>query len=278
MIHTRRRTLMTQTLLGVGEPEFVAPGRGPCVIGLHGFSGTAAELRPLLDRIAADGCAVDATLMPGHGTGAQYLQRSTFGDWVDSARRRAANATARYGGFVLLGFSLGSLVAMQIASENPEGLLGFVAIGNALRLTAYSRIPLTLLGMLGGWLPDLYVVKPVAGDVTDPSARERIVTYDRHPLRAAVEVLRAGQRMRDVVGAIGCPTLVLHGRRDHVCPWQNAKWLAEHLGTRDVKVRIFDRSAHVLACDLERDAVATEVLSFIGRLSPKVAPGEETGS
>jgi carboxylesterase len=266
---------MTQRLLGVGEREFVARGRGPCVVALHGFGGTAAELRPLLERIAAEGYAVDATLMPGHGTGAHDLQPLTFPDWVGAVRQRTAEAKARYGSFVLLGFSLGSLVAMQLASETPQGLLGLVAMGNALRLTRYSRIPLTLMAMLGNWLPDLYLVKPVAGDLTDRSTIGSIVTYDRHPLRAAVEVLRAGHRVRDVVGAIVHPTLVLHGRRDHVCPWQNADWLAERVSARDVNVRIFERSAHLLACDLEREAVATEVVTFLARVSARV---EETGS
>ena len=93
-----------------------------------------------------------------------------------------------------------------------------------------------------------------------------LVTYDRHPLRAALEVYRAGPRVRAVVPRIACPTLILHGKRDRVCSWKNATWLAAHVGARDVGVRIFEKSAHVLACDGERDEVAREVVVFVGRL------------
>ena len=74
-----------------------------------------------------------------------------------------------------------------------------------------------------------------------------------------------------IVGQIVCPTLVLHGRRDRVCPWRNATWLAEHLGSRDVTVRIFEKSAHTIACDAERDDVAREVVRFMSRLDGEAA-------
>jgi carboxylesterase len=73
--------------------------------------------------------------------------------------------------------------------------------------------------------------------------------------------------VRAAVGRITCPALILHGRRDHVCSWRNARWLAEHIGSRDVSVRIFERSAHVLACDGERAEVAREVVAFVKRVA-----------
>jgi esterase/lipase len=52
-----------------------------------------------------------------------------------------------------------------------------------------------------------------------------------------------------------------------VCPWKNAAWLAAHLGTKDVTVRLFEKSAHVLAWDSERDDVAAEVVRFLARVA-----------
>jgi esterase/lipase len=97
-----------------------------------------------------------------------------------------------------------------------------------------------------------------------------LVSYDRHPLRSSLEVYRAGARVKRVVGRIACPALVLHGKRDRVCPWKNAAWLAARLldgSCPDVSVRLFERSAHVLACDGERAEVAREIVSFVRRLA-----------
>jgi carboxylesterase len=266
---SRAKTLRHQKMLGEGEVEFSASGRAPRVVAFHGFGGTATDLRPILDRVAEEGFAVDASLLPGHGTRVEALQTETFDRWVEAGRARERTAAAAEGSFVLVGFSLGSLVAMELASERPEGLAGLVVLGNALTLSWMSSVPMAVVrGLVGGRMPDAYMLKPLAADLVDRRRLGDVVTYDRHPLRAAAEVYLAGPRVRAHVSRIACPTLVLHGRRDRVCPWRNAEWLARHLGTRDVRVRIFERSAHVLGCDGEREEVAEEVTAFLRRLSP----------
>jgi carboxylesterase len=267
MFRSRERTLREQKMIGVGELELFASGREPCVVALHGFGGSAAELRPLLDAIASAGFAVDAALLHGHGTRVEDLQESTFERWVEGAHVRLRAAREKYGRVVLAGFSLGSLVAMQLAAQDGSALAGLVVLGNALTLRAHASVPFALWTRLKKPVPDVYVVKPRPGDLVDTAAMGSLVTYDRHPLRAAFEVYRAGARVREVVREITCPTLVLHGRRDLVCSWKNAAWLAKHIGSHDVSVRIFERSAHVLACDGERHEVALEVLAFLRRLA-----------
>jgi carboxylesterase len=267
MFRTRKRAILEQRMLGDGEREFFASGRAPCVVALHGFGGTVAEIRPALDALARTGLAVDAALLPGHGARVEELQDLTFDDWAAAARESMRKAVASHGRVVLLGFSLGSVIALQVASEKPEGLAGLVVLGNALTLRGHSSIPLGLWARAGWSMPDAYMTKPFSGDLVDKSAMGTIVTYDRHPLRAAMEVYRAGLRVRPVVGAITCPTLILHGRRDMVCSWKNAPWLAEHIGAKDVTVRIFEKSAHVLVCDGERDEVAKEIVTFVLRMA-----------
>ncbi len=254
---------------GVGAVELFAPGRGPAFAAFHGFGGTAAEIRPMLDAVAGAGFAVDGALLAGHGSRVEELQDQTFDAWVDQARARAESLAARTGRVVLSGFSLGSLVAMQLASEQPPWLAGLVVLGNALTLRPHTSVPLGLFSLTGRPMPDLYLRKPRAADLVDRTLLPTIVTYDHHPLRSALEVYRAGRRVRDRVPRIACPTLVLHGKRDLVCHWRNAPWLAERLGTCDVTVRLFDHSGHVLACDGERDEVAREVVRFMQRVADR---------
>src|SRR5271166_6392363 len=102
MFRNRELTLQEQRMLGQGEAEFFAAGRAPCVVAFHGFGGTAAELRPVLEAIARAGYAVDAALLKGHGTRAEDLQEATFDGWVEAARARVAAETARHGRVVLL--------------------------------------------------------------------------------------------------------------------------------------------------------------------------------
>ena len=265
MLHSRRRTLETQKMLGEGAQTVSSPGRAPCVLAMHGFTGTASELGPLLDALVADGRAVEAPLMPGHGASADALQDQTFDDWAAAMRAHARAAVRRHGSVVLLGFSMGSLVAMHLAAERPPGLAGLIVLGNALTLHAYARLPFAVVDRFGWTMPDLFFVKVRAADMRDRAAAAKIATYDRHPMRAAHEVYRAGQRVRREVARIACPTLILHGRHDHVCPPKNARWLAENIGAADVTVHEYANSAHMVAADHDRNAVARDVLAFLAR-------------
>lgn len=252
-------------LLGNGVARsFEANGTPPCLLALHGFTGSPSEVMPVLERAKEAGFAVRAPLLPGHGTLPSELQNRTFSDWVSAAREHFRACQAEHGQVVVLGFSLGSLVAMQLATEAPAGLAGLVVMGNALFLSVYSDLPLGLFSRLKR-APDAYLVKPRVADLEDRTLASAIVTYDRHPLRAAKEVYRAGIALRDRVSLVRCPTLVLHGRKDRVCPHTNARWLADHLTRAEsVTLRVYPRSAHVLACDFDRDEVAAEVVAFLG--------------
>jgi carboxylesterase len=272
---SRAQTVADQAMLGRGETEMFASGRAPAVVAFHGFGGTVAEIRPVLDAVVAAGYAVDAALLPGHGSRVEALQDLTFDDWLVASRARTVAALKQHGSAILLGFSLGSLLALEIASEGLAGVAGVVLLGNALTLAPHSSVPLGLVDRLGIALPDAYLLKPRSGDLVDPRAMGDLLGYDRHPLRSSLEVYRAGRRVKQLVGRVACPALVLHGKRDRVCPWQNATWLAEHLrqgSCPDVSLRLYEKSAHVLACDGERDAVASEVVAFVKRLAPTAAP------
>lgn len=268
MIVGRRHTERRGRLVGRDEHgPVVREGSGPCFVAFHGFTGTTSEIRPLLDAVSARGFAVHAPLLPGHGTTPHDLQAATFDAWVAAMAEVVGEATRRHGRIVLCGFSLGSLVAMELASRRPEGLAGVVLLGNALTLTPPVRAALGFVDRRGWTLPDWYLLKLWASDVRDPEMKARVVAYDRDPLRAALEVYRAGVRVSSKLRAIDAPSLVLHGRKDRVCPPANARAVAAALGSKDVTTRIFPRSGHLVAADHDRADVAAEVVRFLERLA-----------
>lgn len=270
MIVGRRHTEQHGKLVGTDDGSaFSCHGRAPCVVAFHGFTGTTCELRPMLDVLAERGFAVRAPLLPGHGSHPGELQDVTFDDLVAEMERELKDARAQHGHVVLAGFSLGSLVAMELAARRPEGLLGLVLLGNALTLGPALGAALGFVDRRGWKVPDWYLLKLWSSDIRDPEQRKRVSAYDRDPLRAALEVYRAGERVRPRLGLIECPTLVLHGALDRVCPASNVALVAEALGTREVRTRIYAQSAHLVAADHDRAAVADTVASFVESLAPR---------
>jgi len=250
----------------------VRDGAAPCVVAFHGFTGTTTEIRPVLDALAEAGFAVHAPLLTGHGTHPGKLQDVTFDEMVADMEKELDVARARHEHVVIAGFSLGSLVAIELAARRPAGLLGLVLLGNALTLSPAVGAALGLIDRRGWKLPDWYLLKLWSADVRDPVQAKRITGYDRDPLRAALEVYRAGMRVRGRLGQVECPTLILHGARDRVCPAANVALAASGLGSRDVRARIYAKSAHLVAADHDRSEVAEAVTSFVGTLARPLSP------
>lgn len=268
MIVSRRHTERSGRLVGTDEARPIArAGKGPCFVAFHGFTGTTSEIRPLAEAVADRGFAVHAPLLPGHGSKPHELQDTTFDHWVEAMAEEVLRAQREHGRFVLCGFSLGSLVAMEIASRRPEGLVGLVLLGNAISLAPPLRAALGFVHRRGWRLPDWYVLKLWASDIRDPEMKKRIASYDRDPLRAALEVYKGGRRVEEKLRAIDVPALVLHGAKDRVCPPGNVRAVAAALGSKDVTTRVFPRSGHLVAADHDRDEVAAEVLRFVERLT-----------
>lgn len=234
---------------------------------LHGFSGSPGELSFLLDRVEAAGFAVHAPTLPGHGTSPRDLQERTFEDWFAHAREELIAFHAQHEQVVVCGFSMGSLVALALAADEStrEHVSGLVLVGCALRLSPGLRAAFRVAQVTKVRLPDVYLARPFGPDIRDKTLASAIGGYDRHPVRAAMEVYRAGQRLRARLAQVTCPTLALHGERDRVCSVEGSHDLVSLLGTRDVRVRTYARSAHMLALDHDREEVARDVIAFLER-------------
>lgn len=253
----------TGTLKGPGRTPVTlrSEGESPLVLAFHGFGGTPFEVEPAIEAARDLGLAAEAPLLPGHGTHASELARTTWKHWSDAARAAFDRAPGKR---ILVGFSMGSLLAIDLAAERPESVSGLVLLANAAWLSApFPSWALALAERLR--LPDF--LAPKSGpDIADEAARETHESYDSHPVHAAIEVFRAGIRMRERLAQICCPTLILHGARDRVCPVANAWRVGESLGTDDCRIVIFPRSRHILTRDIERAAVRREVVSFLTRI------------
>lgn len=242
-------------------------GPGPRVLAVHGFGGTPFEVELVVEAAREQGLGAFAPLLPGHGTRAQSLSQMRFSDWsgaLDAALERTEQPV------IAAGLSLGTLLALDLALRKPEAVKALILLANAVWLRApFPRWGLKLVDRLR--LPDFLVPKAGA-DISDSELRRSHVSYDSDPVHAAVEVLRAGERVRGRLHEVRCPTLILHGARDRVCPVSNAWRVAERLGSEDTRVVILPKSRHILTRDGEHQAVRREIRTFLARFAGASIP------
>jgi carboxylesterase len=248
--------------LGGGDAEDLG------IILVHGFTGTPFEVRYLGERLAREGFAVRAPLLPGHGTTIEELDRTTWSDWVDAVERAADAMRERCARVAVIGQSLGGLLALHLGSRRRDlAAIGTLAAPLWLPPLAARVARSTQQGLLRG----VRAIPKLGGsDVRDRRARAENPCYDAIPTRALGHLLAFMRIVDDALPLVAPPVLVLHGARDHTAPAACAARIAARTGAR--RLRILPRSYHLIAADVERDIVAAEVASFVRRAAAEPSP------
>ena len=227
---------------------------------LHGLTGTPFEVRPVADRLARNGVRCLAPVLAGHES-PEALARTSWLDWVGGARDALASLgeTRRT---LVVGSSMGALVACTLAAENPGRVDGVALLAPALELQP--------LGKLAGWLARN---TPVAGyvpqipkgggsDVGDPQARAANPCMESIPFRAVGELLAFQAHVDALLPRVRCPALVVAGALDGTVTVAGARRMAGRLGG-GARFVVLPRSRHLVGIDFERERVAADVASFL---------------
>ncbi len=238
-------------------------GRAPGVVAFHGFGGTSREVELCTEVAGELGLAALAESLPGHGSHARDLAKTRFADWTSGADRAYAEL-ASAGPVIAAGLSLGALMAAHVAISHPERVAGLVMLANAAWLRPALGFALRAGGVLR--IPD-FLMRKGSSDIADLEARKSQISYTADPVHAAIDLERSGRLLRERLGQVRCPTLIIHGALDRICPVGNAWRVAQLLGTNDVRVVILPRSHHIITRDVERADVARELRDFYTRIA-----------
>jgi carboxylesterase len=108
------------------------------------------------------------------------------------------------------------------------------------------------------------VIDSIGGDIADPDADE--ASYDATPLRPLLSMLEAGVDVRDRIGEVRCPALVITSRQDHVVNPEDSDVVAAALGG-PVERLWLEKSFHVATLDYDRAELEAAAIAFATRVT-----------
>jgi carboxylesterase len=246
----------------------VALDGGPeALLCLHGLTSSPYEMLPLARAASERGWAASAPRLVGHGTTPEALAHTCWADWLGAARRAFDLLAARHERVFVAGLSMGALLALSLAHERGARVGGLVLMATPLELDFQTQCVLRLARFFpfADALP--FVRKTDGPDVSDPSVAASMPSYDRVPLAAAATLLDGQRTARAYLPLLRVPTLVQHGRNDHVAPVANAAAVFERLRVPERRVMIYPRSWHIRPLDVESEAVVGDALGFLDAIA-----------
>jgi carboxylesterase len=244
--------------------EFFLPGSGLSALLIHGLTGTPYEMRYLGERLSAAGVRVQGVRLAGHAGDPEELGEVTHANWYESVIEGFERLRAYDEPNVVIGLSMGAVLAARLAIDQREAVSAVVMLAPAFYLPFWKRTVLRMLRPAINFANQVYIHRQGGSDIYDAAAR-RIHPGNRlMPLRAALELIELSGQVRAKLSELVQPTLVIQSRRDHTCPFnKNAEFLMNHLGCTDKQLVALDESFHVITVDSERARVAQETLDFI---------------
>jgi pimeloyl-ACP methyl ester carboxylesterase len=253
------------------------PGSGAPLVLVHGLGGCAANWVDVAPLLAARRRVLVPEL-PGHGRSTPLPavpNLAVFADRIGAVAEREGMLPAAF-----VGHSLGGVVALRLALRRPDEVSALVLAAGAgiSSTTRRAKYGLRLLGIIG----PRRLVAPWADSVADSSVL-RYAVFGRwgaaDPLilsRRAVNGFLAGTRstsdsvsaaravvaddVRQELGELSCPTLVLWGARDNQLRLADAFEFARRLGA---PLRVIADCGHLLIG--ERPELCAEAIeNFLG--------------
>lgn len=245
------------------EPFTLGPDEAPlaCLL-IHGFSGSPAEMHLLGRYLAERGVRIEGVRLAGHGTRPEELRSVTWRDWLSSAAEGLDRLRHKEGGrkVVVVGFSMGSLLAMHLCAAHPSAVAGLVAISPPIFFRDRRIHLIPLVRHLVRW----HRVKRPSFN-TDPHAHTRYVSYRRYPLVAVARLLELVRTTRKLLPSIRTPTLIMHGLRDGVIHPRSAWYMFQQIGSPSGAKELvwWSNSGHGVVFDSEREKVWRKVWEFV---------------
>ncbi len=248
---------------GFPEREGLSKGEGsstPLIL-IHGAGGSHLHYPPELRRM--NGFKVAALDLPGHGK-SEGVGKQNIDDYVKNilAFLDALNLPAA----VIIGHSMGSAIALQLALNAPNRVLGLVLLGSGSRLRVAPSIlentateatfPLAVKSII-----EASFSSKSSSHLKELAAKKMLETRPTvlHGDFIACNNFNVGEKLGD----IKIPTLIVCGTEDKMTPPQYSKSLHEELPNSELE--FIEGAGHMVMLEKPRQ-VAEVVERFIKKL------------
>ena len=214
---------------------------------IHGFGGSVADVIYLADFLNAKGMNIHVAALAGHGGGKKQLAATSHLDWIASAKAAVDKFADKYDKINLLGFSMGGLIAANLAADFGVEKIGKIVFVN------------TPIYFWNG--------KIIARDIIGRD-RQRIAYYRASArglaAKSGVDFLRILAHSKRLLANTMPPSLILQCMDDEAVRHKSAGYIKARLG-ENATVKYYEGGCHLIfAEDVPlRDIACADIYDFI---------------
>ncbi len=240
------------------------------VLILHGFTANLDSVRELFEPLGQTGLEVSAPLLRGHGQASpEHLRGVTWQDWLEDAEQAMSALAGSDGRLIVIGHSMGSLLALHLAARYPDLIDSLVLATPPIRL--YSPLapgrPWHFMANLISMLVPRWDLRPCFADLHNSIIPQN---YRWAPTRSIISLFDLVTATLPVMIDVRAPVLVIHGRRESIVMPESAELVMQAISTPSGQKSVlwFEKTDHQIFCDCERLRSVDAVREFVvGRVA-----------
>ncbi|CAG0996666.1 Thermostable monoacylglycerol lipase [Burkholderiales bacterium] len=243
-----------------GAEPFAFEGNDIGVLVLHGFTGCPQSMRYVGEELHRRfGFTIVGPRLPGHGTTPQDMATTSAKDWLGEAERALNELAARKSKVFVTGLSMGGTITLNLAWRHKDKITGIATVAAA-------------AGILSNGMADAMFLNPmpeflggIGSDIKKPGVVE--LAYADVPTACFGTLTNLIMGTATRLKEITCPTLVIHGREDHVVPAVNATIVTSGVSSDDVRLLWLNESYHVATLDNDKDVIVNSIGRFFNEIA-----------
>lgn len=249
---------MSAPIIPGAESVSIPVGSQGAVLLLHGYMGTVQTVRDWALAFAEAGFAVEAPLLPGHGTSPEDMLHTHWSDYQQCAEEFYKQLEERHQRVFVGGICTGCSIAALLAARHADTAAGLIAINGFFKRPKH-------------WNPDFLTDMLKSNrqffpwfngkTVEDPQAPP-LIGYDQSPIAPLLSMGSSASELSQRLGDIRCPVLVFTSRLDTVLApdEEEPSWMKEVAGP--VEHIWLERSRHVATLDYDKGIIEKRSVEF----------------
>jgi carboxylesterase len=229
------------------------------VLLLHGFTSSVKTVSGLLPYLEKEGLPVEMPILRGHGKRPEFLIGVTYRDWINDAKAALDVLLERCDKVIVVGLSMGALVALELGMHYPEKIIAVVTVAPALRFTSP-------LAPLVPFLNHVLRYFPAPNAFVNKELSKESENYPRFPVSAFASLYEFTKAVEARLPCFDRPLLILQHRKNQVTHPKGATIIYDHVSSKQKEILWFEESGHEMMQDCEREAVFATIVEFVRKI------------
>ena len=255
-----------ETKILSGEPFFLksrgVKGRKIGVLLIHGFSASPSEMKPLGEFLHDHGYTVYGVRLKGHGTSPHDLDQTPWEKSIESIEQGYKVLSLWCRDVVVVGFSVGAVIALDLASQSRDNIRGVVSISASIEVEGMDNLALIFSAQMEKLVRLIPGVKSkfIEWDTQSPQ-----VNYRSVPLQKLADLKNYIEKVKKRLKAVSIPLLIIQANCDPIIKRRSAEFIFEKVLSEEKKICWHDSDKHNVVNE-NCVAVYNNILSFIRKL------------